>query len=229
MAEVLRWLFSRQNNFLYNRPGALDRAYGKVWGAGIDNTLPDRLEVFQELTYILEHQTLEIAVEEYTTDYLTRSKRQMASAFPSYYEVEGMLNFLLDHEALVDFLGLSGRVYDKSEWNHVAHVAAFILRMQRQRMHDENMLSLEHRWSTGHHWCAAYLLWEFLYWKHTEWQRQYIASTSGSANPPGPDMHMAVSRGIGLQSNARRGSPWAALRRTLLGPSTLFNGTSGSS
>lgn len=202
MSDLIRRIFSSKSSFAWNRQGAFDRAYGRVWSAGIDATLPDRPSMHRALEYITEHPTIEDALEEYAEDFLRANEgKNVASRFPPYYEVEGYLNFLLDHEVLVDFLGLRAVTGHKTAWEHKAHVAYFIIRMQRERMREEKRRDLR-EWRTGHHWCAAYVLWEMLYWRHTEWQREYIRRHEGTENPPAPEMYNAVAPGTGLQSYA---------------------------
>ncbi|KAK7963358.1 hypothetical protein PG988_010332 [Apiospora saccharicola] len=221
MAATIRYLFPKNpSSFLWHRPGAFDRAYGKTWGSGIDLAhLPsDRAEISASMKYIVDHPEAEAAWADYCHDFLLDLKRpdNMAFPFPPFYLVEGFLHFLLDHEALVDFLHFGGKdKQDKEQWNQIAHVAAFILRMQRQRMVDEKLHRLE-PWGTAHHWCAAHVLWELLHWKHTEWQRQYIAEHQGSPTLDQPTlaMHAAVAPGTGLQSYAPR-SAWANLKAIL--------------
>ncbi|KAK8113583.1 hypothetical protein PG984_014109 [Apiospora sp. TS-2023a] len=205
MAATIRYLFPKNpSSFLWHRPGAFDRAYGKTWGSGIDLAhLPsDRAEMGASMKYIVDHPEAEAAWEDYCHDFLLDPKR--------------LPPLLLDHEALVDFLHFGGKdKQDKEQWNQIAHVAAFILRMQRQRMIDEKLHKLE-PWGTAHHWCAAHVLWELLHWKHTEWQRAYITEHEGSptADVPTAAMYAAVAPGTGLQSYAPQ-SAWANLKAIL--------------
>ncbi|KAK8033997.1 hypothetical protein PG993_008992 [Apiospora rasikravindrae] len=212
MANVIHYLFPKQTDFGWNRPGAFDRAYGKAWGTGIDPSLPDRPEINKALAYIVEHPEIDDAFEEYRYDFLAAADANMGSFFPAFHEVEAFMNFLLDHEVLVDFIGIRDgdkkNKIKKDQWDHKAHVAAFILRMQRARMRDEKMNKLP-QWGTGVHWCATHVLWELLYWKHTEWQRAFIAEHRDPHDPPPAKMYVAVAPGMGLQSYA----PQAPLAR----------------
>lgn len=223
MAATLRLLFPKNSSFTWHRPGAFDRAYGQTWAQGIDAHLPDCAEINAALQYIVEHPEVEPAWAEYCHDFLLapRHPGNKMAAFPMFHKVKAFVDFLLEHETLKDFLNLGGadddgkptRKLDKSQWDQRAHIAAFILGLMRQRMLDEKMYKLN-KWGTGHHWCAAHVLWELLHWKHTEWQRQDIAKHEGTTNPPTSDMYVAVAPGVGLQSYAPR-SAWANMKAIL--------------
>ncbi|KAK7936154.1 hypothetical protein PG985_001649 [Apiospora marii] len=219
MAAVIDYLFPKGPDFTWHRPGAFDRAYGRTWGQGIDANLPERAEINAALQYIVEHPEVERAWDDYVVDFLLapRSPGNKTAAFPPFHEVEGFLNFLIEHEALQDFmhLGKDDALEDKGQWDHKAHVAAFVFRLLRQRMRDEKLQGLP-AWRTGHFWCAAHVLWELLHWRHTEWQRTYIAEHEGSKKKKKPAlaMYAAVAPGVGLQSYAPK-SLWGRIGQVL--------------
>lgn len=228
MASIVDYFFPEGSSFTWHRAGAFDRAYGMTWGQGIDARLPDRAEISAALQYIVEHAEVELAWADYRDDFLLdpEGPENKTAAFPPFHQVEGFLNFLLEHEALQDFMNLDGaaadddkadaavrRPDDKAQWDQKAHVAAFVFRMLRQRLQDEKRLKLE-PWRTGHFWCAAHVLWELLHWRHSEWQREYIVEHEGTNKAVPAGMYAAVAPGAGLQSYAPDGL-WARVRHAL--------------